>query len=158
MSYLSCKLVFVPSLQCPRHRAWHLSLEVVICHKPVILFVTSIWFNICPLRNKISIGIRAGTLFCLGELHGRYILFKIENFNEGGSIYQLNICHGEKNPPMILNDHEYWDVQVECNSEENLNKRSSKNVLINVKNIHQKEKMVKDKIKMTPIGGKGSNV
>ena len=76
----------------------------------------------------------------------------MENFNEGGAVYQPNICHGAKNPPKIVDNYEECDVQAECNSEEylRLNKRFSKifrildkryknNVTINVKNIQYKE-------------------
>lgn len=32
--------------------------------------------HIYPAKNKISIGIRVDTMFYLGELYGKYILFK----------------------------------------------------------------------------------
>lgn len=76
-------------------------------------------------------------------------MFKMENFNEGETVYQPNICQGAKNSPKTVDSYKDYDIQAECNSEEylRLNKRFSKifrildkryenNVTINVKNIY----------------------
>lgn len=52
----------------------------------------------------------------------------MENFNEGEAVYQLEICHGAKNPPKIVDNYEDCDGQAEYYSEEylELTKRFSK--------------------------------
>lgn len=54
---------------------WFNSCDLLIFFKHVIHIVPNIVSNICTAKNMISIGIRAGNLFYLGELQ-EYFLFK----------------------------------------------------------------------------------
>lgn len=47
-------------------------------------------------------------------------MFKMKILNEGVFVYQSKIFHGAKNPPKNDDNYDDCDVQVECNSEENL--------------------------------------